>query len=59
MNLGMLWLTDSRLSLIENIKKAMDYCLNKYGKALIEAHETPNKRESDVAAEINATQGAA
>jgi len=36
-----------------------DGTLNKYGKALIEAHETPNKRETDVAAEINATQGAA
>lgn len=31
-----------------------DGTLNKYGKALIEAHETPNKRETEVAAEINA-----
>lgn len=34
--------------------KNADGTLNKYGKALIEAHETANKRETEVAAEINA-----
>ena len=36
--------------------KNADGSLNKYGKALIEAHETPNRIESDLASEINAVQ---
>lgn len=35
--------------------KNADGTLNKYGKALIEAHETQNRAESELAAEINAT----
>lgn len=35
--------------------KNADGTLNRYGKALIEAHETQNKAESELAAEINAT----
>lgn len=36
--------------------KNADGTLNKYGKALIEAHETPNRRESELASEINAVR---
>lgn len=36
--------------------KNADGTLNKYGKALIEAHETPNKRESELASEIHAVR---
>lgn len=37
--------------------KNADGTLNAAGKALIEAHETQNRAESEVAAEINATGG--
>lgn len=36
--------------------KNADGTLNKYGKALIEAHETPNRRESELAQELNAVK---
>lgn len=35
--------------------KNADGTLNRYGKALIEAHETQNRKESELAMEINAT----
>lgn len=33
-----------------------DGSLNKYGKALLDAHETPNRRESELGQEISAVQ---
>lgn len=39
--------------------KNADGTLNKHGKALIEAHETPNRRESELAQELNAVKAEA